>query len=101
MLIGDAAHATLPYLAQGAVMALEDAATLAHMAKGAAGASSFERFAGVRRQRTSRIQAESRKLGQIYHATGLTALARNAALKLGGSGLMMKKVAWIYEWTPD
>ena len=101
MLIGDAAHATLPYLAQGAVMALEDAATLARMAKGAAGASSFERFAGVRRQRTSRIQAESRKLGQIYHATGLTALARNAALKLGGSGLMMKKVAWIYEWTPD
>lgn len=101
LLIGDAAHATLPYLAQGAVMALEDAATLASCLRPGVEADAFERFATQRRPRTHRIQAQSRKLGQIYHATGLTALARNAVLRLSGNRAMMKRLSWIYQWTPQ
>jgi 2-polyprenyl-6-methoxyphenol hydroxylase-like FAD-dependent oxidoreductase len=101
LLVGDAAHATLPYLAQGAVMALEDAATLSGLITGGYDSGTFAQFAAQRQRRTSRIQSESHKLGRIYHARSLTALARNTALRLGGSGLMQRKTEWIYNWRPE
>ncbi len=101
LLLGDAAHATLPYLAQGAVMAIEDAAVLSRELKTGNGtAEVFARVAEIRRPRTMRIQAQSRRMGQIYHARGPVALARNAALRLSGDRLALSQTEWIYRWTP-
>jgi len=101
VLAGDAAHATLPYLAQGAVMGLEDACSLAgHLAERASAAEAFSLHAASRQPRTSRIQAQSRRLGQIYHAAGLKALARDLALAALGQDAAIRRNAWIYDWKP-
>jgi salicylate hydroxylase len=101
LLIGDAAHATLPYLAQGAVMALEDACVLSReMGRGLAVASAFINVENVRRERTARIQAQSRRMGRIYHASGPLALARNVVLRYGGASPALRQMEWIYRWKP-
>ena len=101
VMAGDAAHATLPYLAQGAVMALEDAVVLARQVRTASSlASAFTNYESQRRTRTSRIQAQSRRMGWAYHAGGATAIARNAVLRLGG-GFAMRQMEWIFHWSPD
>ena len=102
VLVGDAAHATLPYLAQGAVMALEDACVLAaKIAQGDAPATAFQDFERTRRPRTSRIQEQSRQQGRYYHARGLTPFVRNAAFRLAGQELALRRTGWIYEWAPE
>ena len=101
VLIGDAAHATLPYLAQGAVMALEDACVLAASLAGADGiVAGLQRYVAERQPRTGRIQLESRQLARVYHARGLTALARNATLRLMSRERFTRRYAWIYDWQP-
>lgn len=101
ILLGDAAHATLPYLAQGAVMSLEDAVVLARELHTAAmPEAAFAKVENLRRARTSAVQQQSRRMGRIYHASGPTALARNMALRLGGSAMLMRQTAWLYDWTP-
>lgn len=101
-LIGDAAHATLPYLAQGAVMALEDAVVLGQeMSRTSSPAAAFAAYEARRKPRTSRIQNQSRRQGGIYHAGGMVAVARNAVLRFGGSGVVMRRTRWIYGWSPD
>jgi 2-polyprenyl-6-methoxyphenol hydroxylase-like FAD-dependent oxidoreductase len=99
VLTGDAAHATLPYLAQGAVMALEDACVLRH-ALASEQDNAFARFEASRRQRTAAIQSQSRGMAKIYHARGPLALARNLGLRLGGSAALLNRTRWIYEWQP-
>ena len=70
-LVGDAAHAALPYLAQGAAMALEDAVTLARcVGKVDTIAQAFSAYETLRRPRTQRIAATSRRLTRAYHAGG-------------------------------
>ena len=82
VLIGDAAHASLPYLAQGAAMALEDACVLSTAIQNADELeSAFRNFSESRFKRTTAIQKKSRQLGRIYHAKGILRLARNAVLK--------------------
>jgi 2-polyprenyl-6-methoxyphenol hydroxylase-like FAD-dependent oxidoreductase len=81
-LLGDAAHPTLPYLAQGACMALEDAVSLAdRIARQSdnvpAALSEYER---VRLERTASVQQTAREMGEIYHADGQAREARNKAL---------------------
>jgi 3-hydroxybenzoate 6-monooxygenase len=81
-LLGDAAHPTLPYLAQGACMALEDAVSLAdRIARQSdnlpAALSEYER---VRLDRTASVQQTAREMGEIYHADGQAREARNKAL---------------------
>jgi salicylate hydroxylase len=98
---GDAAHGTLPYLAQGAAMSLEDACVLAAcVTEGSSLAEAFHRFEGLRRGRVERIQIASRRQRQIYHASGMMAMARNLALRLGGEAAMLRQTSWIYGWTP-
>ena len=100
-LIGDAAHATLPYLAQGAVMSLEDACVLGNALKAQSTvAAAFAAYARERQPRTARIQRESRALGRIYHARGLTAQARNLALLVLGQDRALNRNTWIYSWQP-
>jgi 2-polyprenyl-6-methoxyphenol hydroxylase-like FAD-dependent oxidoreductase len=100
VLVGDAAHATLPFLAQGAVMALEDSCVLSRELASGSAAAAFRRYEAIRKPRTSLIQAQSRRQGQIYHASGAAAVARNVALRLAGSHIVRQQTEWIYDWKP-
>jgi 2-polyprenyl-6-methoxyphenol hydroxylase-like FAD-dependent oxidoreductase len=101
VLVGDAAHASLPYLAQGAAMALEDACVLSNAIQNANELeSAFQDFTESRFKRTSAIQKKSRQLGRIYHAKGILSQARNAVLKATPSKRFMNQMSWIYDWQP-
>jgi salicylate hydroxylase len=98
-LLGDAAHPMLPYLAQGAGMAIEDADALARVLAFAPYASSdvpalLARYAAQRWQRNARVQARAIRNGQVFHATGPVRWGRDAAMKLLGERLL--DVPWLY-----
>ena len=95
-LLGDAAHPMLPYLAQGAGMAIEDAACLAIQWQRAdlTVEQRFLNYAQARWQRVSRVQQRARRNGTIFHADGWLRLARDTALALGGPYLM--DLPWLY-----
>ena len=95
-LIGDAAHPMRPYLAQGAGMAIEDAAELQR----ALAMHDLEmplrlrRYALNRWQRNARVQARSIRNGRIFHATGHVRWGRDLSLRLLGARLL--DVPWLY-----
>lgn len=96
-LIGDAAHPMLPYLAQGAGMAIEDAAVLARVFENKAQADvsqCLDEFAQQRWQRNARVQARAVRNGKIFHADGAMRLARDAGLRWMGASLM--DMPWLY-----
>ena len=96
-LLGDAAHPMLPYLAQGAGMAVEDAYELAAQLLGATAANAPDRlqqFAHARWQRNARVQARAVRNGQIFHAKGPMRMGRDMSLRLMGPRLM--DVPWLY-----
>lgn len=96
-LLGDAAHAMLPFLAQGAAQAIEDAAILARTLAGADAAEpALRAYETARRPRTARIQKEARTSGGIYHLAGPARLARDAVISLTGSHLL-DRYSWLYE----
>jgi salicylate hydroxylase len=103
-LLGDAAHAMLPFAAQGAGMAIEDAAVLANCLGPAAGdnvanvPAALHRYSRLRRGRVLRVQRAARQQGRIYHLTGPLALARDAAIKAMGPKRMLARQDWIYDW---
>lgn len=106
-LLGDAAHPTLPFLAQGGALALEDAAVLARclaaeVAGGGAGiARAFAAYDLARRSRTTRVVAAARRNGRVFHLGGLAARARNLALALAPPERLMTRWDWVYGWRPD
>lgn len=95
-LLGDAAHPMRPYLAQGAGMAIEDAAELGRaLAMEAVDVSTrLARYALARWQRVARVQAQSRRNGGIFHATGAVRLGRNLSMRLLGERLLDQP--WLY-----
>jgi salicylate hydroxylase len=103
-LLGDAAHAMLPFAAQGAGMAIEDAAVLAKCLAetrsegGPTIAAALQRYARLRRSRVMRVQRTARRNGRIYHLSGPAALARDLAIKAIGANAMLARQAWIYDW---
>ena len=102
-LLGDAAHAMLPFAAQGAGMAIEDAAVLGKCL-GAAGdiaagiAAALKRYARLRRPRVARVQRTARQAGRIYHLAGPAALARDLTIQVMGARRMLARQNWIYDW---
>ncbi len=96
--IGDAAHPILPFLAQGAVMALEDAVALADVlaASPTDPATAFARFEALRRPRVIRVAAASVRNGVVYHLTGPAGLARNAVLRLTPPARLLGQYDWLY-----
>jgi salicylate hydroxylase len=102
-LLGDAAHPMLPFLAQGAAMAIEDAAVLADaLAKTPADPErALRAYEKERRPRTARIQQAARRNGRIYHLAGPLALLRNLVMRvLVGGDLLIRRYDWIYDWRP-
>ena len=103
-LLGDAAHAMLPFAAQGAGMAIEDAAVLAKTLSesspdGIAGIpAALKRYGRQRRSRVLRVQRAARQQGRIYHLTGPLALARDLAIRAMGPERMLARQGWIYDW---
>ena len=105
-LLGDSAHAMLPFAAQGAGMAIEDAAVLARCLaeaesdSGTAIAAALERYASERRPRVARVQRTAKRNGMIYHLSGPAALARDVAIKAIGGSRLVARQGWIYNWRP-
>lgn len=99
-LLGDAAHPILPFLAQGGVMALEDAVVVAvALAKRPAHPErAFQDYAEARAARVHRVAAASRKNGRIYHLSGPVAFARNLALRFVPAEAFMRGYDWLYGW---
>ncbi len=84
VLLGDACHATLPFVAQGAAMAIEDATVLADcLAANASLEQQLTRYTQRRRPRTDWIQRASKRNARIFHLRGAAARARNLALRSG------------------
>jgi salicylate hydroxylase len=111
-LLGDAAHPMLPFLAQGAAMAIEDAAVLAGelapLAGAAAGGDSVEdavtlalgRYEEARMPRTARVQREARRNALPYHAGWPVATMRDLILAASSSEGLLARYDWLYGWRP-
>jgi salicylate hydroxylase len=101
-LLGDAAHPMLPFLAQGAAMAIEDAAVLTScLGKPPAQlASAMRIYEAQRRPRTAKIQRAARLNASLYHLSGPPALLRDIALAAIGGGTFLLRYDWIYDWKP-
>lgn len=99
-LLGDAAHPVMPFLAQGGVLALEDAAVLASeiAAQGDDVAAALAGYARKRQPRAARVAEASRRNGVIYHHAGLVARARNAVLRNVPPERLMARYDWLYGW---
>jgi salicylate hydroxylase len=100
-LLGDACHPTLPFMAQGAAMAIEDAAVLARcLSAGSENeqdcATTLLRYEALRRQRTADVQRGSRRNATIFHLSGIKAWLRDRAAARAGGHTMDK----LYRYNP-
>jgi salicylate hydroxylase len=102
VLLGDAAHAPLQSLAQGACMAFEDGLCLGELIHGSQGdyAAAFRRFEAARLLRTARVQLESRALWPFYHAEGIARDVRNETVTRWDETHMFDCLAWLYDGAP-
>jgi len=96
-LLGDAAHPMLPFLAQGAASAIEDAISLSRHMRGANDMSkSLRIYEQERAHRTEQLQGAAIRTGSAYHASGFVRLARNFVLRRLGGQRLIDRHAWIY-----
>jgi salicylate hydroxylase len=101
-LLGDAAHAMLPFLAQGAAMAIEDAAVVAQCLgmQPDDAVSALRAYWAARRTRVHNVQRLAARMGDRYHLAGLRGALRNAAMRLIGGKHLLRHYDWIYNWRP-
>jgi salicylate hydroxylase len=98
VLLGDAAHASLPFLAQGAAMALEDAVSLGDaVAREADLSDALNSYIAQRQARTKRVQSASALMAHVDHAGGALRWARNKLLSWRAPSSTLETLAWIYE----
>ena len=102
VLLGDAAHPMLQYLAQGACMATEDAVVLANQLEAKKGdhQAAFQAYEKERYLRTARVQLTARFYGEVYHATDVRRDLRNSLLKAATPEGAMNGPSWLYEGIP-
>lgn len=98
VLMGDAAHPVLPFLAQGAGLAIEDAEALgrAFATHGADVGAAIRMYENERIPRASDIVLASRRQAAIYHMSGPMALARDTFMRRVTPDGMQRRVDWIY-----
>jgi salicylate hydroxylase len=92
----------LPFLAQGAAMAIEDAAVLAHALGASPGdaAGALRRYEAARRPRTARVQHAARRNDLGYHMGAPASLVRDAVLRALGGTRLLAQYDWVYGWRP-
>ena len=99
-LMGDAAHPTLPFLAQGASMGLEDAWVLARaLASHDTVAAALAAYQMLRKPRTTRIVAAASANARAYHLSGLPRMIGHAGMRALGRlspGTMLSRFDWLY-----
>ncbi|MBJ3784049.1 FAD-dependent monooxygenase [Devosia sediminis] len=96
-LVGDAAHAMVPFQAQGAAMGIEDATVLAACLLGTDSTSAaFSRYAAHRQQRVRRVAALSARNGRIFHLPWPLSLARDTVMRLQGPQAHLRRLDWVY-----
>lgn len=100
-LLGDAAHPTHQYFAQGACMALEDSVCLADRVSRCGGDlnGAFLSYQEERIIRAYRVVLSSRMLGKMYHAEGVERKIRNAVLGVKTPEEFYNGLQWLYGGT--
>lgn len=100
-LLGDAAHAMLPFAAQGAGMSIEDADALAraidttdHLP------DALARYQAERQDRAESVLRLARANDRVYHMSGPMALARDTVMKGLGGERLLARLDWLYGWRP-
>ena len=98
-LLGDAAHPVLPFLAQGAALAIEDSALLVREISRSPDdlASAFVAYETARKPRTARVQAAARQNATTFHAAWPISAARNFVMRRTD---LAHRYAWLYGWQP-
>ncbi|GIL00322.1 MAG: salicylate hydroxylase [Alphaproteobacteria bacterium] len=104
-LAGDAAHAMLPFAAQGAAMGIEDAAVIARCLKaahenGGDASAAFAAYEGERRRRAARAGRLALANRYLYHLPRPLDLARNLAMQAIGGRRLLARQDWLYGWKP-
>lgn len=99
-LLGDAAHPVMPFFAQGAVMALEDAVVVADALalRPDDVPQALRSYQRIRRPRVVKVADASRNNGRIYHLGGASAVARNLVLRCAPPERLMARYDWLYGW---
>jgi salicylate hydroxylase len=101
VILGDAAHPTLPFLAQGASMGLEDAWVLTDsLARHDTAAAALAAYQATRKPRTTRIVAAANANARAYHLSGLPRMIGHTGLRLLGRlspGSMLSRFDWLYD----
>lgn len=99
-LLGDAAHPTTQYMAQGACMAIEDAVTLGEALRvhNNDWPQALDMYQRARVARTARIVLSSREMGRIYHAKGVERLVRNDLWRGRSPERFYDAMQWLYGW---
>ena len=99
-LLGDAAHAMPPFLAQGGAMAIEDAAVLGRMlaAQPDNPPAALQAYAEARRPRVRRVWRAAKAAGDLYHLGAVTGTIRDIGMETLGGRLLLSRYDWIYGW---
>ena len=106
VLLGDAAHPMLPYLAQGGACAMEDAVVLARTlaapdaVQDGAVLPALRRYESHRRDRAQRVQQASVRQGMLYRLPPPLARVRNAGFRTIPPPFLMSRLDWLYGWRP-
>ena len=99
---GDAAHAMLPYAAQGAAMAIEDGYALGHQLQhNEEIAEAFKQFQKQRLSRISRTMRLAKSNRNIYHMGKFNSLFRDIGMRLTPASLLLSRQDWLYGWRPS
>ncbi len=100
VLLGDAAHPVLPFLAQGACLAIEDAGVLSSALARAQGDvnTAIRNYEERRIVRSTEIRIASRRQGSIYHMSGAQAMARDFVMRRTSQKRLEARMDWIYRY---
>jgi salicylate hydroxylase len=100
VMIGDAAHAMTPHVAQGGAMAIEDAAVLATAFSNLEGAHdiarAFDTFSAERIPRVERVRRLSKQNRRIYQMGGIAAIGRAIVTPLLPPERLLQRLDWLY-----